>query len=80
MAKYHVLLFAQLVESFGGTRSLTVELPEPTTAAALRRAIVQTHGALPPGVVVAANNRYVDETHELFAEDEIALIPPVSGG
>jgi len=80
MATYHVLLFAGLVERFDGKRSLTVEQSDPTTAAALRDAIAQTHGELPSGVVVAVNNRYVRGDARVAAGDEVALIPPVSGG
>ena len=37
-------------------------------------------GDEPVGLVFAVNKRYVDRDHELADGDEVALIPPVSGG
>jgi molybdopterin synthase catalytic subunit len=37
-------------------------------------------GDEPPGLVYAVNKTYVDRAHELADGDEVALIPPVSGG
>jgi molybdopterin synthase catalytic subunit/molybdopterin converting factor small subunit len=37
-------------------------------------------GDEPPGVVYAVNKSYVERGHELADGDEVALIPPVSGG
>jgi len=37
-------------------------------------------GDEPPGLVYAVNKSYVERTHELADDDEVALIPPVSGG
>jgi molybdopterin synthase catalytic subunit len=37
-------------------------------------------GDEPPGLVYAVNREYVDRGHELRDGDEVALIPPVSGG
>jgi molybdopterin synthase catalytic subunit len=37
-------------------------------------------GAEPPGLVYAVNRRYVDRDTKLADGDEVALIPPVSGG
>jgi MoaE-MoaD fusion protein len=37
-------------------------------------------GDRPAGLLFAVNRRYVDENHELQDGDELAFIPPVSGG
>jgi molybdopterin synthase catalytic subunit len=37
-------------------------------------------GEEPPGLVFAVNKRYADRDHKLADGDEVALIPPVSGG
>jgi molybdopterin synthase catalytic subunit len=37
-------------------------------------------GAEPPGLLYAVNREYVQRGHELADGDEVALIPPVSGG
>jgi MoaE-MoaD fusion protein len=37
-------------------------------------------GEEPPGLLYALNREYVDRAHELQDGDEVALIPPVSGG
>jgi molybdopterin synthase catalytic subunit len=37
-------------------------------------------GAEPPGLLYAVNKAYVERDHELADGDEVALIPPVSGG
>jgi molybdopterin synthase catalytic subunit len=37
-------------------------------------------GEEPPGLVFAVNKRYVERDHELVDGDEVAVIPPVSGG
>ena len=76
-------LFAMLRER-AGSDTVTVELPEGAT---VRDAITAVGGerglgdliaAMP--VVMAVNREYADEHHVLAAGDELALIPPVSGG
>ncbi len=37
-------------------------------------------GAEPPGLLYAVNKEYADQDRELIDGDEVALIPPVSGG
>src|SRR4051812_50068880 len=37
-------------------------------------------GDEPPGLLYAVNREYVDRGHQLGDGDEVALIPPVSGG
>jgi MoaE-MoaD fusion protein len=72
-----VRLFAMLRER-AGAPELVLELPE---GARVRDALAELSG-LAPGLplVMAVNREYADEDDPLAAGDELALIPPVSGG
>ncbi len=72
-----VRLFAGLRER-AGAGELTLELPAGARVADALRAV----GELTQGtsVVMAVNREYAEETQTLHAGDELALIPPVSGG
>jgi molybdopterin synthase catalytic subunit/molybdopterin converting factor small subunit len=72
-----VRLFAGLRERAGaGEREL--ELPEDARVADVWPAL--TLGDEPTGLLYAVNKEYADRDRELAAGDEVALIPPVSGG
>ena len=72
-----VRLFAGLRERAGaGEREL--ELPEASRVADVWPALGL--GEEPAGLLYAANHAYVTKDAELGEGDEIALIPPVSGG
>ncbi len=77
-----VLLFAKLRDA-AGSDSVTAELPAGTTVADLRRHLAGTYPAV-AGLLersaVAVNHDFADADRPLAAGDEIALIPPVSGG
>ena len=80
--KAHVKLFAILREK-AGTSELTLELPEDSTVADLLKEINQRYPTLLEGAshtMVAVNTEYARESHPLHDGDEVALIPPVSGG
>jgi molybdopterin converting factor subunit 1 len=72
-----VRLFAMLRER-AGSGSLTLDLPE---GARVRDALDSLAG-LAEGIplVMAVNREYASEEQVLGAGDELALIPPVSGG
>jgi molybdenum cofactor biosynthesis protein MoaC/molybdopterin converting factor subunit 1 len=78
-----VRLFAAFRERAGRDR-LALELPEGATVAEALRALgrrpelEELIAAMP--VRAALNREYVDEDARLSAGDELALIPPVSGG
>jgi molybdopterin synthase catalytic subunit len=76
-----VRLFAGLRERAGSER-IEVELPEGARVADLLAALGATPvGALRPGqCVVAVNREYARPDAPVGADDEVALIPPVSGG
>ena len=62
---------------------MTVELPERSTVADLLTAMESSYPNLSssvPHTMIAVNTEYVENTHLLHDGDEVALIPPVSGG
>jgi molybdopterin converting factor subunit 1 len=73
-----VLLFAGLAESLG-TRSVEVE-----HAATVGELVQQLHERWPQlaqlSYRVAVDQRYASEADSLAGGEELALIPPVSGG
>jgi molybdopterin converting factor subunit 1 len=72
-----VALFAGLRER-AGSAELALELPDGASVAdALSRLSGLTEGV---SVVLAVNRQYANDTDILQAGDEVALIPPVSGG
>lgn len=76
-----VRLFASVREALG-TSALTVELPENATVGTLTE---ELHSRFPqmrdlPPAMVSVNFEYVGEDHPLRENDQVAVIPPVSGG
>jgi molybdopterin converting factor subunit 1 len=78
-----VRLFAMFRER-AGSGSVTVDLPEGATVREALAAVGARHGlgelieAMP--VVMAVNREYASRDDALSPGDELALIPPVSGG
>lgn len=80
--RLEIRLFARLRDLHGQDR-LAVEVPAGATVAELRRAIAREHPGLAeflPSARVAASLRMVTDARVLNADEELALIPPVSGG
>jgi molybdopterin synthase catalytic subunit len=80
--KVRVLLFATYRE-VAGKKELEVELPPGATLQDLLSQVGQTHPRLKPfedSMLVAVNQEFVDPGTRLKAGDEVALLPPVSGG
>lgn len=77
----HVVLFAMLREKKGASE-LDVEVPEGTTVEALETQIFpdDTAGAISGSLLYAVNRVYVSRDCILEEGDEVAFIPPVSGG
>lgn len=64
-------------------REATREVAEGTRAADVWTALCAEHPSIVPmsgSVTFAVNREYVDRSHALHDGDELALIPPVSGG
>lgn len=77
-----VMLFAILRDA-AGTSEVTLDLPEGARASAAGAALVEKFPSLRPyvpRVAYAINRSYCHPETELRDGDELALIPPVSGG
>lgn len=77
-----VRLFAALKDRLGRSE-VSLELPATAQVADLLRAIAAHHPELAPllpGVRVAVDQAFVGPDHALRAPQEVALLPPVSGG
>lgn len=77
-----VLLFAALREA-AGARELAVALPQGTTVAELRAYLADAYPALAPLLPnsgIAVNQELAEPATLVRPGDEVALIPPVSGG
>jgi molybdopterin converting factor subunit 1 len=72
-----VRLFAALRER-AGTDQVELDLPDGARVADAVARLGHVMDGVP--VVVAVNQEYADDQAELSAGDELALIPPVSGG
>jgi len=72
-----VRLFAALREQ-AGVRERSLEVEDGSTVGDIWPLLGL--GAEPTGLVYARNREYVDRSSPLAAGDEIAVIPPVSGG
>lgn len=77
-----VRLFASIAEA-AGERSLALDLPEGARAEDVRTAIAARYPRAADGcarAALAVNAAYVSGDHVIADGDEVALIPPVSGG
>lgn len=77
-----VLLFAKLRDA-AGSEAVAVELPAGATVADLRRQLADAYPAIAQLLersAVAVNHDFADGARSLAPGDEIAIIPPVSGG
>ena len=75
--------FFAIVKDRAGVGELSLELPDGATVATAGRAIVQRFPALAEferRVAYAVNREYANRETALRDGDELALIPPVSGG
>jgi molybdopterin converting factor subunit 1 len=80
--KIHVRLFAA-ARQLAHRDELEIECNEGATVADVRHAIAVACPALAPllpHVRVAVNTEYADEQQVVGPDDQIACIPPVSGG
>ncbi len=75
--RVRIRLFAGLRER-AGAGSLDVDVPDDATVADVWPLLEL--GDEPAGLLYARNRTYVEPTEALQADDEVAVIPPVSGG
>ena len=79
--RVRVRLFASYREA-AGVGHVALELPEGSTVRDAIREVLRDHPLLAEGrqLVIARDREYVDADAPLADGDEVALIPPVSGG
>lgn len=77
------ILFLGPARDLSGIERISFEVPSEATAAVIRTAIAAKFpriAAALPTMRLAVNQTFVTDEHLLRAGDEVALIPPVSGG
>ncbi|MFM7150117.1 MAG: molybdopterin converting factor subunit 1 [Gemmataceae bacterium] len=77
-----VLLFARIKEMFASS-SLEIELPEGATVGELRQVLIDRTPHLKPLLDrcrIAVDSEFAIDLLPIQPHNEIALIPPVSGG
>ena len=79
--KVNVLAFGIAKDIFGSS-NVDVELHENATTISLKRSLEERYPRLKhlASYMVAVNNEYAQDEGLLTERDEIAIIPPVSGG
>jgi len=80
--KVRVQLYSQLREVMGRSE-VEVDLPNGATVADLLEQLYRENAALrarDKSILVGIGLEFVDRTHELSSDDEVALMPPVQGG
>ncbi len=77
-----VLYFAQARLAVGRSEE-TLEPPAPLSVEDLWKELIHRHrdlSHLRPSCRLARNGKFVDPDEKFLREDEIAVLPPVSGG
>ncbi len=77
------VLFLGPSRTFAGTDRAEVAVADGSDIFALRQALADRFGSLAPALTTirfAVNNSFVEDDTVLNPGDEVALIPPVSGG
>lgn len=65
-----------------GKTLINFDLPDGSSVKELKEKLTENYPEMKAltSLLIAVNEEYGDETHILSERDEIALIPPVSGG
>ena len=82
MVRVQVLYFAKAREAVGISEE-SVDIADGATTDDLRAHLIASHPPLESvfgSCVMALNQEYVTEVQSLKERDEIAVIPPISGG
>jgi molybdopterin converting factor subunit 1 len=77
------ILFLGPARDFASVEAATIEVFDATTATSARAVIAAKFpriAAALPTMRIAVNQTFVSDEYILRAGDEVALIPPVSGG
>ena len=77
----HVLLFG-ITKDLVGKQKITLTLPASMTVADFKKVLHEKYPELIEldSLAIAVNNEYAFDNELIHPNDEIALIPPVSGG
>ena len=77
----HILLFG-ITKDLVGRQKLVLQIPEATTVSEFKNILQDLYPELTElnSIAIAVNSEYAHDSHLIRANDEIALIPPVSGG
>ncbi len=77
----NILAFGIAKDIMGGNQ-LAIQLQEGATVADLKQVLLQKYPAFEDlrSLAIAVNNAYANDQIQLNGNDEVALIPPVSGG
>jgi molybdopterin synthase sulfur carrier subunit len=80
--KIRILLFAGLREQAGWAEQQWPAAPQPDSVLTPRQLWLKLHlpGALDQQVRVAINHQFADADTPLQPGDELAFLPPISGG
>lgn len=82
METIRLKLFARFAEVFGA-EEISLALPSPVPLRELRAELTRLRPELATLLTVSAfavNEEYAADDHLVNASDEVAIIPPVSGG
>jgi len=77
-----VKLFA-VAQDLAGREEVSLDLKQPVTVGAIRQNLGEACTALQPvlaSCAFAVNNEYAVNSVEIHENDEVACLPPVSGG
>lgn len=76
------VLFFGITKDLIGKRHISIELPGSISVAEFKKMLQEKHPELLDlsSLAIALNSSYAFEGDLIHANDEIALIPPVSGG
>jgi len=79
--KVNILLFG-ITKDLVGSQKLLFELKDKTTVADFKKQLQEKYPELEglSSLAIAINSEYATDSNIIMANDEIALIPPVSGG
>jgi sulfur-carrier protein len=81
LMKVKVLLFGSIRDAADGKRDDFWELDEKSTTVTLLQNIVSEYPRIGfSTLAIAVNKKYITEPVELHEGDEVALLPPISGG
>jgi len=76
------ILFFGIARDIAACRSLLLEVAEPVNAGYIRTMLSKQYPSLAGlrSFAIAVNNEYASDERQLNHGDEVAILPPVSGG